>query len=130
MNGHCGALNASNNAPVINTTDIFNALIAWVEQGQTPATITGYNNTNHAAATVTRPICMHPNTLTYSGSGSIFSASSFTCTTQTTNRFRSRSFPIRVSKRGTPSPTHMISTPTAIPTSSGVTPAAMSASGS
>ena len=84
-NGHCGGNAGFPNAPVINTTDMLNALVAWVENGQAPDSIVGYNNSNHAAATVTRPICMHPNTLVYNGSGSIFSASSFSCQTNTTD---------------------------------------------
>lgn len=88
-NGHCGGNSNfginTQNAPVVNTTDLFNALVSWVEQGQAPDTITGYNNSNYAAATVTRPICMHPNTLVYNGTGSIYSASSFSCQTQTTD---------------------------------------------
>jgi hypothetical protein len=85
-NGHCAAASATfPNAPVINFTDLFAALTNWVENGVAPDTIAGYNNATHASATVTRPLCMHPNTLTYNGTGSILSASSFTCTPQTTD---------------------------------------------
>jgi hypothetical protein len=88
-NGHCGGTTnapAQTNAPVVNATDLFNALVAWVEQGQAPNTITGYNNATHSAATITRPICKYPDTLTYLG-GNQFTASSFTCTPQTADQY-------------------------------------------
>jgi hypothetical protein len=87
-NNHCGGTSlapSQSNAPIENTTDLLTALENWVENGQAPATIIGYNNMNHALATVTRPWCMYPNTLSYNGSGSIFSASNFTCVTQTSD---------------------------------------------
>jgi hypothetical protein len=87
-NDHCGGTSlapSQSNAPIENTTDFLTAMEGWVENNNPPATIIGYNNMTHASATISRPFCMYPNTLTYSGSGSIFSASNFTCTTQTSD---------------------------------------------
>ena len=61
------------------------ALTNWVENGQAPNAITAYNNANHSLATISRPVCKYPDTLSYNGSGSIFSAANFTCVTQTTD---------------------------------------------
>jgi tannase/feruloyl esterase len=94
-NGHCGGTNGNpnqptvgglNDIPLINSGDLFNSLVNWVENGVAPTQITAYNSANEAAATVSRPICMYPNTLSYNGSGSIYSASSFSCVTQTADQ--------------------------------------------
>ncbi|MBV9374041.1 MAG: VCBS repeat-containing protein, partial [Alphaproteobacteria bacterium] len=52
---------------------------------QAPNAITAYNNANHSLATISRPICKYPDTLSYTGSGSIFDAANFTCVTHTTD---------------------------------------------
>jgi Tannase and feruloyl esterase len=95
-NGHCGpnafppsfgVPNPQPNAPWINSNDLFNALVNWVEKAQPPGdpsnTITAWNGPNDTG-TYSRPICKYPDTLTYV-SGPITSATSFTCTPQTTD---------------------------------------------
>ena len=84
-NQHCGGTKLQPNAPILNTTDMLTALENWVENGQAPNAITAYNNANHSLATITRPVCKYPDTLSYTGSGSIFDAANFTCVTQTTD---------------------------------------------
>ena len=89
-NGHCGpnafpptfgVPNPQPNAPWINSNDLFNALVNWVENGREPDQITAWNGPNDTGA-YSRPICKYPDTMTYRG-GPISSASSFTCTPQT-----------------------------------------------
>ena len=82
-NGHCGGTAFQTNAPLINSTTpggLFQALVNWVEHGVAPDTIIATNGTGG-----TRPICKYPDTLHYNGTGSTFSASSFTCQHQTTD---------------------------------------------
>jgi tannase/feruloyl esterase len=78
-NSHCGGNPDQPNAPLINSTDLFNALVNWVEHGAAPDSIIAYNNATPALATVSRPICKYPDKLTYNGTGSTSVASSFTC---------------------------------------------------
>ena len=78
-NSHCGGNPDQPNAPLINTTDLFNALVNWVEKGTAPDSITAYNNATPALATVSRPICKYPDKLVYNGTGSTNVASSFAC---------------------------------------------------
>jgi len=78
-NSHCGGNPDQPNAPLINGTDLFNALVNWVEHGKAPDSIIAFNNANPALATVSRPICKYPDKLTYNGTGSTNVASSFTC---------------------------------------------------
>jgi hypothetical protein len=84
-NNHCGGNSNAPNAPLINGTDLFTALVNWVEHGTAPDSIVGFNNLNPALATVSRPICKYPDTLVYNGSGSIYSAANFHCQPQTTD---------------------------------------------
>lgn len=61
--------------------DAFGAVVKWVEQGQAPDVMVA---TARAAAGVawpgrTRPLCPYPKEAVYNGSGSIESASSFSC---------------------------------------------------
>lgn len=78
-NSHCGGNPDQPNAPLINTTDLFNELVNWVEHGTAPDSITAYNNAIPALATVSRPICKYPDKLVYNGTGSTSVASSFAC---------------------------------------------------
>jgi hypothetical protein len=78
-NSHCGGNPDQPNAPLINTTDLFNELVNWVEHGTAPDSIIAYNNANPALATVSRPICKYPDKLVYNGTGSTNVASSFAC---------------------------------------------------
>jgi hypothetical protein len=77
-NNHCGFAITSPNAPLINTTDLFNALINWVEHGVAPDSIVAYNSANPTTATVSRPICKYPDKLVFKG-GSTSVASNFFC---------------------------------------------------
>jgi Tannase and feruloyl esterase len=77
-NSHCGGTMFQPNAPLINGTDLFNALVDWVEHGVAPDFIVASN-----AAGGTRPICKYPDTLVYNGTGSTFSATNFHCQHQT-----------------------------------------------
>jgi feruloyl esterase len=78
----------------INTGPLFEALVAWVEQGQAPERIlaTHYEkpmsrdprNPDSAAPPAgalisARPICAYPKAATYKGSGPITDTNSFTC---------------------------------------------------
>jgi hypothetical protein len=84
-NNHCGGNATEPNAPLINNTDLFNALVNWVEHGKAPDYILAYNNAVESSATFSRPICKYPDTLIYNGNGSISSAASFTCKVNTTD---------------------------------------------
>jgi hypothetical protein len=54
--------------------DIFTKLVAWVENGVEPDHYVAQVN-----ATRTRKVCMYPNTLQYTGSGSTDDQANFTC---------------------------------------------------
>jgi hypothetical protein len=82
-NGHCAGNTTMPNAPLINSTDLFNALVNWVEHGVAPDSIVASNNPNPALATVSRPICKYPDKLVYKGSGSTNIASNFSCKHET-----------------------------------------------
>jgi hypothetical protein len=75
-NSHCGPDVANYpQAPAINSPQLFNALVNWVEHGVAPDTITATSFNGQ----VTRPICKYPDTLVYNGSGSTNVASNFHC---------------------------------------------------
>jgi feruloyl esterase len=83
-NGHCGGntegfVGGGNypNAGLINGTDLFNALIDWVENGVAPASITAYTQNGDTGNTTL--ICPYPAYTSYNGSGPITSASSYSC---------------------------------------------------
>jgi hypothetical protein len=84
-NGHCGGNTSMPNAPLINGTDLFNALVNWVEHGVAPDSIVAYNAPTLATATFVRPVCKYPDQLVYDGVGSISVASSFVCKHETTD---------------------------------------------
>jgi hypothetical protein len=73
------------NAPLVNSNDLFAALVNWVENGVAPDSIEASNNATPALATVTRPVCMYPDKLVYDGFGSTNVASSFACKTEKTD---------------------------------------------
>ena len=62
-------------------TDIFRALMAWSEKGETPASITAARVVN-GAVTRTRPLCPYPQVARHTGSGSTDDAANFRCTTR------------------------------------------------
>jgi hypothetical protein len=88
-NSHCGGNTQMPNAVLINSNDMFAALVNWVENGVAPDSIEAYNATTSATSTVTRPVCMYPNKLVYDGFGSTSVASSFACKTETTDPLQS-----------------------------------------
>ena len=82
---HCSA------GPSTDQFDMLTPLVAWVEQGQAPASVTasarGTGNAAGANADVpaswsaarTRPLCPYPQVARYKGTGSLETADSFTC---------------------------------------------------
>ena len=83
-NGHCGGntsagLGGGNfpNAGLLNTVDLFNALINWVENGTYPSSMVAYTlATDKGNSTL---ICNYPNQPLYNGTGPTTSASSYSC---------------------------------------------------
>ncbi|MFM0640491.1 tannase/feruloyl esterase family alpha/beta hydrolase [Paraburkholderia metrosideri] len=80
---HCAGIGSVNgvtgvspvaNPPLPAPNQFYNALTSWVEKGVAPDKIPLQNSD----ASITRPICMYPSKLTYSG-GSAGAASSFIC---------------------------------------------------
>jgi hypothetical protein len=83
--GHCSG------GPAVDQADFITPLVDWVEKGVAPSAITasargagnpgGVNAELPAgwAADRTRPLCPYPLVATYTGSGSLESASSFAC---------------------------------------------------
>jgi pimeloyl-ACP methyl ester carboxylesterase len=84
-NGHCGSNSAGGlgggnfqNAGLINTTDLFNALINWVENSAPPASITAFTGNRDTGNTTL--ICPYPAFTAYQGTGPITAATSYACT--------------------------------------------------
>jgi hypothetical protein len=84
-NNHCGGNQNQPNAPLINTNDLFAALVNWVENGAAPGSILAYNASTLATSTVVRPVCKYPDKLVYDGFGSTNLPSSFTCKKETSD---------------------------------------------
>ena len=78
-NGHCGG----GAAPLINSTDLFNALVDWVENGHAPDYIVA-RQTLTGGAIRTRKICKYPDEAVYNGSGSTDDQSNFKCVVHAT----------------------------------------------
>lgn len=55
------------------------ALLAWVENGSGPATLTAARRDQAGAITRSRPLCQYPLVARYKGSGSTDDAANFTC---------------------------------------------------
>ena len=82
---HCSA------GPSTDQFDMLTPLVAWVEQGTAPASVTasarGAGNAAGAnadvpaswSATRSRPLCPYPQVARYKGTGSVDSADSFSC---------------------------------------------------
>jgi Tannase and feruloyl esterase len=77
-NGHCGGNAGFSNAGLINSTDLFNALIDWVENGTAPDSVVAFTEPNDTGNSTL--ICPNPNHAVYNGSGPTTSASSYHCT--------------------------------------------------
>lgn len=84
-------MNHCSGGPATDQFDMLSPLVAWVEQGQVPGSITasarGAGNAGGVnpdlpaswSATRTRPLCPYPQVARYRGSGSIEDAGSFAC---------------------------------------------------
>jgi hypothetical protein len=71
--GHCGGGNGPAPAGQME------ALLAWVEEGRAPETLTATRNAG--GVTRTRPLCQYPLVARYRGAGSTDDAANFTCST-------------------------------------------------
>jgi hypothetical protein len=82
-NGHCGGNAGFPNAGLANTTDLFNALIDWVENNNAPQSITAYVTQPYTVGTTTaRLICPYPAYTKYNGGGPTLSptpGTNYTC---------------------------------------------------
>lgn len=76
---HNGRLEAGAKVPApqsaLGRDEMFQALQAWVEQGTAPGTITATSSDG----TVSLPMCVYPQKVRYSGTGSVTAAGSYTC---------------------------------------------------
>lgn len=75
VNGPAGPPLNANNVPLPAPNQLFNALTDWVENNNAPASLV----LSSANSGVTLPVCPYPQKATYSGSGAITSAASYTC---------------------------------------------------
>jgi feruloyl esterase len=73
--GHCSG------GPGPQPTGVLDALVAWVEDGKAPDTLTAVRRNESGAITRTRPLCQWPLVARYRGAGSTDDASSFVCST-------------------------------------------------
>ncbi|MGH8796098.1 MAG: tannase/feruloyl esterase family alpha/beta hydrolase, partial [Caldimonas sp.] len=85
--GHCGGVGTqqgtvgvspaatANSVPLPGAGQLFSAMTGWVESGTAPATIT----LQSADASASQLLCPYPSKPTYSGTGSIAAAASYTC---------------------------------------------------
>lgn len=71
--GHCGG--GAGPTP----TGQLEALLAWVEDGKAPATLTATRRDQTGALTRSRPLCQYPLVAKYKGSGSTDDAANFVC---------------------------------------------------
>lgn len=62
-NGHCGGNAGFPNAGLIDSPDLFNALIDWVENGTAPNSVVAFTEPNHAGNSTL--ICPNPNHAVY-----------------------------------------------------------------
>jgi feruloyl esterase len=60
-------------------TGVLDALLAWVETGQAPETLTAVRRDQSGAVQRSRPLCQYPLVARYSGKGSTDDASNFMC---------------------------------------------------
>jgi feruloyl esterase len=84
--GHCAGGNGPNlfgnrpGAPVDPDHDVVVALEQWVEKGVAPKQLIGTGKVaGDASKTLTRPLCVYPETAHYNGTGDTNQAASFTC---------------------------------------------------
>jgi feruloyl esterase len=76
---HSGRLEAGATVPVpqsvLGRDEMFLALQNWVENGTAPGRI----DVSSSNAAVSLPMCVYPQKITYSGTGAVTSAGSYTC---------------------------------------------------
>ena len=83
-------VNHCSGGPATDQFDMLAPLVAWVEQGKAPDSVTakargaGANVVNTElpatwSANRTRPLCVYPKVARYNGTGDVESASSFSC---------------------------------------------------
>src|SRR5580700_2395510 len=84
--GHCAGGNGPNvfgnrpGAPVDADHDVVVALEQWVEKGVAPKQLIGTGKAaGDPSKTLTRPLCVYPQTAHYNGTGDTNQAASFTC---------------------------------------------------
>jgi feruloyl esterase len=75
VSGLAGPAVTANSVPLPAQDQMFNALVAWVENNTAPDRLV----LRSADASVSLPICPFPKKATYNGSGSIKSEASYTC---------------------------------------------------
>jgi feruloyl esterase len=73
--GHCGG----GAGPAPNGS--LEAMLAWVEEGKAPETLTAMRRDQSGAVTRSRPLCQYPLVAKYKGSGSTDDAANFVCST-------------------------------------------------
>lgn len=79
--GHCAGVGSAspaataNSVPLPANNQFFNALVAWVEGGTAPANVV----LSSADSSVSMPVCPYPQKATYSGSGAVTAAASYSC---------------------------------------------------
>jgi feruloyl esterase len=71
--GHCGG--GAGPAP----TGLLDALLAWVEDGKAPETLTAVRRDQAGTITRSRPLCQYPLVAKYTGTGSTDDATNFVC---------------------------------------------------
>ena len=71
--GHCAG------GPGPQPTGVLDALVAWVEDGKAPETLTATRRDQTGAVTRSRPLCQYPLVAKYRGTGSTDDARNFVC---------------------------------------------------
>jgi hypothetical protein len=60
-------------------TGVLDAVIAWVEDGKAPETLTAVRRDQTGAVVRSRPLCQYPLVAKYKGTGSTDDAANFVC---------------------------------------------------
>ena len=58
---------------------MLDALVAWVEEGKAPDTLTAVRRDQTGTVTRSRPLCQYPLVANYKGTGSTDDAANFVC---------------------------------------------------
>jgi hypothetical protein len=75
VSGTAGPAANANSVPLPANNQLFDALVAWVENKNAPTSLV----LNSANSSVSQPICPYPQKATYNGSGAITLAASYSC---------------------------------------------------